>query len=61
MPPTASASIAPRLPRKSIVESLTEWLRGQVDLAEINDGIRAAVAGTVRPRTEAIWLRERRR
>ena len=44
-----------------IVDAFADGLRGQVDLAQINDGVLAAVAGTVRPRTGAVWLRERRR
>jgi hypothetical protein len=50
-----------RYDAQRIVDRLAEGLRGQVDLAEISDGVLAAVAGTVRPQAEAIWLRERGR
>ena len=50
-----------RYDAQRIVDTFAEDLRGQVDLAQINDGVLAAVASTVRPRTEAVWLRERRR
>ena len=43
-----------------IVDAFAEGLRGQVNLAEISQGVLDAVAGTVRPEAEAIWLRERR-
>jgi hypothetical protein len=50
-----------RYDAQRVVDAFAEGLRGQVDLAEINRGVLAAVAGAIRPQAEAIWLRERRR
>jgi hypothetical protein len=49
-----------RYDAQRIVDAFAEGLRGQVDLDQIHDGVLTAVAGTVRPRAEGIWLRERR-
>jgi hypothetical protein len=50
-----------RYDAQRIVDAFAEGLRGQVDLVEISDGMLATVADTIRPRTTAVWLRERRR
>ena len=50
-----------RYDARRIVDTFAEGLRGQVNLVEISDGMLAAVAGTVRPRTESVWLRGQRR
>jgi hypothetical protein len=48
-----------RYDAQRIVDAFAEGLRGQVDLGQINDSVLDAVAGTVRPRAGAVWLRER--
>jgi len=49
-----------RYDAQRIVDAFSEGLRGQVDLTQITSGVLDAVASAVRPRAEAIWLREPR-